>query len=124
MLAFGVWTLLDDNKIGMKQGEKRGGSEHFRSGEDEGEKIGTGSGTGVDVAGHFTFHDGDTKGRDNLWGPRVKRGRGRGVDFQPTEGGPGQESGKGLAPLRDCGNHDLSYPKKGYHDEMDLMGKR
>ena len=108
MLAFGVWTLADDDKIGMKEGEKRGGSEHFWSGEDEGEKVGTGAGTGVDVAGHFTFYDGDTKGRDNLWGLWVKRDRGRGVNFQPTEGWPRQKSGKGLEPFWDCGNHDLS----------------
>ena len=108
MLAFGVGARFDNQKVGFKKSEKSRWSNHFWSGENKGEKVGTGAGTGVDVAGHFTFHDGDTKGRDALQGCRAKIGRGRGVDFQPTEGWSRQESGKGLAPFWDCGNHDLS----------------
>jgi hypothetical protein len=65
MLAFGVWTLPNDDKIGMKKREKCGGSKHFWSREYEGEKVSTGAGTGVDVTGHFTFDDSDTKGGGN-----------------------------------------------------------
>ena len=97
MLAFGVGARFDNQKVGFKKSEESRWPNHFWSGENKGEKVGTGAGTGVDVAGHFTFHDGDTKGRDDLRSRRVKRGRGRGVDFKPTEGCPWQESGKGFA---------------------------
>ena len=108
MLAFGVGARFDNQEVGFKKSEKSRWSNHFWSGEDEGEKVGTGAGTGVDVAGHFTFHDGDTKGGNMLQRPWVKRVGGSGVDFQPTEGWSRQESGNGLAPFWNCGYHDLS----------------
>ena len=78
VLAFGVWTLSNDDKIGMKKCEKCGGSKHFWSREYEGEKVSTRAGTGVDVTGHFTFDDSDTKGGGQLAVPLDKERERRG----------------------------------------------
>ena len=120
MLAFGVTTLTDDDKIRLEKGEKCRGSDQFGCGPDEGGEISARAWSGIYVSGDLAFDQRKAKGRKIFKILRTVSGKRAGVNFHPAESRTGKYGRKRLRPFREEQVHSVSYTTTGPHDEIEV----